>query len=659
MKRKIFAGLTAGVMCLGNMVSGNVDGMLVKAGNSYFTDVTYSGISVNDGDVIKGVDVSSVISLEKSGVTFKNKYGQTDDIFAVLKDAGVNCIRVRVWNDPYTSQGKTYGGGGNDVNTAVEIAKRCQKYGLKMMVDFHYSDFWADPQKQDAPKQWKYYNVSQKANAIKDFTYSSLQKIGQTGVKICMVQVGNETTLSMCGETDWQNISTLMNAGSGAVRSYDRDILVAVHMTNPEKSGHYSYLAGQLARYKVDYDVFASSYYPYWHGTMSNLTSVLKDIAETYNKQVMVAENSWLMTSEDSDCFGNTVSDRSSLGNYVSYDISVQGQINEITDVFKAVAAVGPKGIGVCYWEPAWITVGNNYYSNLDIWEKYGSGWAASAAMEYQQDAKYYGGSSVDNQALFDSQGRPLDSLYVFSHIKSDNASSGSGDSSGEKTDLITNPGFEYDGSDTSTPYGWTLNGTTSGDYSKFTVNSEMPRLGTYSVHWYSPNAFSGSYIEKQIKIEKSGKYMFSMYSAGEYSSLNAEIYLNNNKIANGSTSVSAYDIWGKTDVIFDAEANSVIRILISVSGSAGAYGSVDDCSISYLGASDEHHNTQSGEPAVIAGDIDNDGNVSAHDILLLTNYLLSSYTFSSEQLVKADVSGDGSVNICDLVTLKSRILES
>ncbi len=401
-----------------------------------YREVVFQDIDVNDGEVIKGVDISSVISLEQSGVVFRNKNGEITDIFRILREAGVNYIRVRVWNAPYNASGVTYGGGNNDIHTAVKIAQRCEKYGLKMLVDFHYSDFWADPGKQYCPKSWKGYDVYRKSQAIKEYTSSCLSLIADTGVEIGMVQIGNETTTGMCGEYDWNNICMLMNSASSAVREFDKSILVAVHFTNPEKTDRIYSLADCVRN--VDYDVFATSYYPYWHGTVQNLTSVLENISRKYDKYVMVAETSWVYSFEDTDNFANTISETSQLGNYVSYDVSVQGQIDSVSEVFKAVSNVGNKGIGAFYWEPAWITVGNEYYSNLELWEKNGSGWATKAAGEYQEDAaQYYGGSSVDNQALFDKDGNPLDSLYLFKYIRTQKENIKDGDINNDgKTDI-------------------------------------------------------------------------------------------------------------------------------------------------------------------------------------------------------------------------------
>lgn len=373
-------------------------------------------------DFIKGVDISSVIALENSGVVFYNTEGQEQDIFQTLKEHGVNYIRVRVWNDPYDAAGNSYGGGNNDLNTALQIGKRASKYGLKVFVNFHYSDFWADPSKQQVPKAWQNLNIEDKATALYHFTKDALEQMLDAGIDVGMVQLGNETTGKMCGENNWINISKLLNAGSKAVReisaSYQKEILVAVHFTNPERVGEYHRYGMILNNFKVDYDVFASSYYPYWHGSLENLTAQLKSIVENFGKKVLVAEVAYAYTYENGDNFANTISEAS----YVvkPYPISVQGQANAIRDCIQAVVNVGEAGLGVFYWEPAWIPVpGSNYQERFTLWEKYGSGWATSYAASYDPvDAGvYYGGSSWDNQALFDFTGRPLASLQVFKYV--------------------------------------------------------------------------------------------------------------------------------------------------------------------------------------------------------------------------------------------------
>ncbi|WP_317618974.1 glycosyl hydrolase 53 family protein [Cellulomonas palmilytica] len=375
-------------------------------------------------DFATGVDVSSVLSLEESGVVFRDASGQPADIFTTLAAAGVTDVRVRVWNDPYDAQGHGYGGGTVDVERAVEIGERATAAGMGVLVDFHYSDFWADPGKQSAPKAWEGFTVEQKADAIEDFTAASLQQFEDAGVDVRMVQVGNETTNGMSGvwladnDWDWGEVAQLFDAGSSAVREVLPDALVALHFTNPEKAGSYAWIADELAEHEVDYDVFASSYYPFWHGTLANLTDVLSGIATEHGKQVMVAETSWAYTLEDGDGHANTVRPGQNDAN-PRYPFSPQGQATAFRDVVAAVHAVGDAGIGVYYWEPAWLPVGTPTQDNASLWERDGSGWASSFAGEYEDDAaQWHGGSAVDNQALFDFDGVPLASLGVFDYVR-------------------------------------------------------------------------------------------------------------------------------------------------------------------------------------------------------------------------------------------------
>ncbi|WP_172195974.1 glycosyl hydrolase 53 family protein [Saccharibacillus qingshengii] len=382
-------------------------------------DIFVQKVSGLDSDFIKGVDVSSVTALENSGVVYRDAQGNPKDLFATLHESGVNYVRVRVWNDPYTADGKGYGGGDNDLAKAIEIGRRATKNGMKVLVDFHYSDFWADPAKQQTPKAWTGYTVEKKGEAIYAYTKTSLEQMRAAGVNVGMVQIGNETNGFFVGEKDWKSIASMFGQGSRAVREIDPSILVALHFTNPESSGRYANYAAELAKYNVDYDVFASSYYPFWHGSLSNLTAVLKQVADTTGKKVMVAETSYAYTAEEGDGHGNTAPKES--GQTLDYPISVQGQATSVRNVIDAVAKVGDAGIGVFYWEPAWLPVGpaSDLESNKLLWEQYGSGWASSYAAEYDpHDAgAWYGGSAVDNQALLDFTGRPLSSLNVFKYV--------------------------------------------------------------------------------------------------------------------------------------------------------------------------------------------------------------------------------------------------
>ena len=365
-------------------------------------------------DFFLGMDVSSVLSLEASGVRYRDTDGTEKDLFALLSENGVNLIRVRVWNDPFDSDGNGYGGGNNNIEAAVEIGRRAAAYGLPLLVDFHYSDFWADPSKQQTPKAWEGMDIKAKAEALYTYTADCLSRLKAEGIRVSMVQLGNETNGRMCGERIWMNIvHHLMKAGSRAVREVYPDALVAVHFTNPESADTMLNYASKLAYYDLDYDVFGTSYYPYWHGTLDNLRQVLGEIAETYGKKVMVMETSYAYTLEDGDFSGNTIGEG---GGYEKYwPVTVQGQSNALQDVVRTVQEAG--GIGVCWWEGAWIPVGTeSFEENSRLWETYGSGWASSYAGSYDPaDAgKYYGGCACENQAMFDFEGRALLSLATF-----------------------------------------------------------------------------------------------------------------------------------------------------------------------------------------------------------------------------------------------------
>ena len=369
-------------------------------------------------DFIMGMDASCVPALEASGVKYYNFDGQEQDVFQTLAEAGVNYIRVRVWNNPFDADGNGFGGGNCDIDNCVAIGKRATQYGLKLLVNFHYSDFWADPGKQMVPLAWKGMTVEEKAEALYQFTKESLQKLKDEGVDVGMVQIGNETNASMCGETKWPQIAQLMSAGSKAVREIFPNAMVTIHFANPEKADNYASYANNLDYYGVDYDVFASSYYPYWHGTLENLTQVLTKVNSKFGKKVMVMETSYAYTSADTDFSGNTISDGGAI--VKNYPFTVHGQAASVRDVIETVANT-PGGIGVCYWEGTWITVGqNSWEENSAKWEQYGSGWASSYASAYDPNdaGKYYGGCAVDNQAMFDADGHPLESLRIFNLVR-------------------------------------------------------------------------------------------------------------------------------------------------------------------------------------------------------------------------------------------------
>ena len=291
---------------------------------------------------------------------------------------------------------------------------------MKVNIDFHYSDFWADPKRQHAPKAWEGMSADEKADALYDFTKESLTQILDAGVDVGMVQVGNEINNGMSGETDVPAVMGLLSAGRRAVReiadSYGKDIQIVLHYTNIEDNEEVDTMAANLKEYGVDYDIFGLSYYPFWDGTNENMRNVAKNIMDSYGKKVVIAETSYCYTEKDGDGFGNSFDGIEDAVD--GYAPTVQSQATMIRDICAAANEVGV--LGVFYWEGTWIPVGSEDQDNSALWEKYGSGWASSYSAEYDPDdaGLYYGGCSWDNQAMFDFTGHPLPSLNVFRYLK-------------------------------------------------------------------------------------------------------------------------------------------------------------------------------------------------------------------------------------------------
>ena len=595
---------------------------LVSAENDavYFSQFD---MNVNDGEPIRGVDISSILAVENAGVTFCNEYGRKQDIFRTLSEHGVNYIRVRVWNEPYDSRGNSYGGGNCDLYIAAEIGRRAAKYGMKLLVDIQYSDFWADPEKQTRPKYWIQHDHETLKGEIYKYTSWVLETISEAGGNIGMVQVGNETNCFFCGETDMYKICDLFASGDQAIRDFDRSVLIAHHFANPS-TGYYAWYAQVMDECNLDYDVFATSYYPYWHGTTENLTTVLKEIADTYNKYVMVAETAYPYTSEDGDTFGNAVSEESDSAVF-RYDISVEGQAQCLTDVFQAVANVGEKGIGVFYWEPAWLGVnGISWEEQSSLWKKYGSGWATDYAAEYDASVTGAGGSSYDNQALFDFEGNSLKSLQVFRNIYPQN------------TEILNPKGAVIE----------------NGRYRIKNVNSELfisekngNAVQSNGTVWtFTKNNDETFYITTldgmALTVEKSAD------------TNGTNILLQKHK---GDTS-QKYTLCRNTDgtyaLLTAASDNKSCLDVYNISKEDGA----NICQWEYWGGNGQKFIL---EPVKeIEGDVNADGALSVTDAVLLQKWLLAVPDAKLTDWKAADLCEDNIINVLDLHLLKRMLLE-
>lgn len=187
------------------------------------------------GRFIKGMDLSTLLELEQCGAKYYD-HGEERDILEIMKQYDVDTIRLRLWNDPKSETGEPYGAGNNDLKTTIEIGKRVSEAGFGVLLNFHYSDFWADPGKQIKPKAWQDYGMEELVGAVYDFTKASLEAVLEAGVHVTMIQVGNELSKGLLwpeGQMpNYDNIAALVSAEIRACREVNAQIPVMVHLDN-------------------------------------------------------------------------------------------------------------------------------------------------------------------------------------------------------------------------------------------------------------------------------------------------------------------------------------------------------------------------------------------------------------------------------------------
>lgn len=364
---------------------------------------------------VKGMDLSTLLELERCGAKYYDN-GEERDLLAIMKSYDVDTIRIRLWNDPWSETGESYGAGENDLKTSLEIAKRVTTAGFGVLLNFHYSDFWADPGKQIKPKAWADYGVKELEQAVYDYTLESMRTFLDAGVNITMVQVGNELSNGVLwpeGKVpNYDNIATFVNAGIRAVRKADATIPVMIHLDNGGNNALYREWFDNFTKRGEDFEIIGLSYYPFWHGSLQMLNDNMNDIAERYGKDLVIAEVSMGYTMEDyknyeklSDEERKGYATRPALVEKIEYPMTKQGQYDFMEDFLNRISHIkGGKGKGFFYWEPAWIPVP-------------GSGWATPASLKYMNDPGPCGNEWA-NQALFDYEGNALPTLSLIRDFK-------------------------------------------------------------------------------------------------------------------------------------------------------------------------------------------------------------------------------------------------
>lgn len=360
---------------------------------------------------IKGADISTLLEAEQHGAKFYNQNGQQQDAIAILKANGVNTVRLRLWVDPQDADGNTYGGGSNNLENTIALAKRVKAQGLKLLLDFHYSDFWTDPGKQFKPKAWEKMDYPQLKTAIHDYTRDTIARFKKEGVLPDMVQIGNEINGGMLwpegkswgqGGGEFDRLAGLLTASIGGLKENLTDgeqVKVMLHLAEGTKNDTFRWWFDEITRRNVPFDIIGLSMYTYWNGPISALKANMDDISKRYNKDVIVVEAAYGYTLDNCDNAENSFQAKEEKDG--GYPGTVQGQYDYIHDLMQAVIDVPDhRGKGIFYWEPTWIAVP-------------GTTWATKAGMKYIHD-EWKEGNARENQALFDCQGKVLPSITVF-----------------------------------------------------------------------------------------------------------------------------------------------------------------------------------------------------------------------------------------------------
>ncbi|MFI7337516.1 glycosyl hydrolase 53 family protein [Streptomyces sp. NPDC050085] len=359
-----------------------------NAGNwANFDDITLASGSTSLS--IKGADISSLKKNEDKGAVYKNASGSTADAVAVLAAAGMNYARLRVWVNPvdgYCNKART-----------LTMAKRIKAAGMKLLVDFHYSDTWTDPGAQTVPAAWSGHTYAQLKTDVYNHTYDVLNALKAQGTTADMVQIGNELNAGMlwpAGSTsNWAQLAGLLTSGANAAKAVSSATKVALHLANGGDNSLYRTWFDNAVAHSVPFDVIGLSFYGYWHGPLSDLQANLDDLATRYGKQLYVAETAYPFTLSGSDSWENVINlDSELVSGYAATEAGQSAWFRDLLNVMEAVP--NGRGLGAFWWDAAWTAVAGNGWDPTD--PSSGNAW--------------------ENQALFDFNGVPTDAQAWFKH---------------------------------------------------------------------------------------------------------------------------------------------------------------------------------------------------------------------------------------------------
>ena len=338
-----------------------------------------------------GADLSYVNEMEDCGAYYKNSQNEELDVFKIFKDHGANLVRVRLWHNPTWTNYSTL----EDVKKTIQRAKN---NNLQVLLDFHYSDTWADPNQQEIPQAWESYLTDDTAlsNILYQYTFTTLQILDSLQLLPEIVQIGNEINPmilqkgNLVWPINWTRNALLLNKGIEAVRNYcqthTKNIEIMLHIAQPE-NGLWWY-NDATNNGVVDFDWIGLSYYPQWSQyDFSNLEEVLYDLRTQYNKKLMIVETAYPYTLNNYDSANNILGSQSLLANY---NATQQGQLNYLLRLKEIISSSG--GSGLVYWEPAWVSTNcNTLWGNGSHWENatlFDQNYVATKGMEFYNNSK-------------------------------------------------------------------------------------------------------------------------------------------------------------------------------------------------------------------------------------------------------------------------------
>jgi arabinogalactan endo-1,4-beta-galactosidase len=327
-------------------------------------------------DFYYGADLSYVNEMEDCGAKYR-VHGQAEDPFQIFKEHGTNLVRVRLWMDPTWTK---Y----SNIADVEKTLARAKAQGLKVLLDFHYSDTWADGDKQPAPKAWADIKDPQVlADALYKYTFDTLTELARKGLEPELVQVGNETNVEMVGgkkgqPIDWKRNALLFNAGIKAVHDAGAGWKVRpqalIHIAQPENAEPWFAAAKEAG--VTGYDLIGLSYYPKWSKeTIAGLQATMNRLHRRYGVDVLVAETAYPWTLDYADTMPNLLGQDSLLP---AYPATPGGQSRYLADLTQAVIAAN--GVGVIYWEPAWVST-----ACRTPWGQ-GSGWENATFFDFHKN---------------------------------------------------------------------------------------------------------------------------------------------------------------------------------------------------------------------------------------------------------------------------------